>query len=1269
MGQLFSFRLALLLVLLCTPVNADIASARVDETTATQAIIRYTAPDANPCTVEVSESASFSPLVHDVDPALFAGSNIDNRAESLSEERERSFLVGKRRAEQAASGRWYSRALQAWTAHYYRVTCGTDQVTGSFMTSNIVLGNTYNEPLPPAPNVTTSGFFSYSGQYAWPEFLNWNAGDVTARQETVIDPQTGMSLKRMTMPQDMGHYDDHTFQTSTAPAGVWANPNGVLADDSSYASYSGTGSDWLFIADPNLSFGDAKLESLAFSLKAWCSGACAGEDAKVQVCLTVNGVSCWPTSSNVQEMTLGKTAQPPTFTSFGAGVLSMHPWAPPGVPPLLSAEATKRSGQVNVDAAGNVTLGNGSTPFYPGWSAGSRITVAGSSCKITTVMNPQLLSIDVASCSPALSLPLNSVPYSAGNFGVMLRKKTASLDTINLQYAKYTLSVSAQLQWPSGGSPQICNMTAVQNTITGHWGYHCVVGNTPQVYWVDSTTGDANWLGILNTGSHGSPDGWGNQGCNNNSISLAGGGSSGPETYYCANSDETGKAILLKCTVTTTNQPSNFDKTCENITPASHGKDILSLIANFTSGYTPVFDPVQYNAVGIIAMQNGQLVLSDYRGYQDTTAWTIIFNPNLAGTAPGCVGDGKPGCVVAAHSSWAIAPCRWCTMHGVTYAGNSNSALEGGKYLGTSIGSPGGGNYTTAVLSGMSAIPSIPAGSAGCPSGSRGCDLVTVDGEPCNTQPAGPLGGHPAEPLNCPKNPAWNYLQDAAPGDVFSTLSGPLEYMRIIAKNDNQWLLERGVGSPGIVTPATPIQLSPQCMARTDNFSVGVSTWEWVWDFDKDPHGLNADGATIRVIYPYDHMVASPAGMVGGAAWYDPNIRGGYAILDGPGYGDPNKYASIGPDFAGALGLTPYNEIAQEHPSRPQYSASAADQKWFLDARPLSGPGPTIADVATPVSGQLYKFPSTTVDGDNLSLVGGSTAQQSAVNRKLQPTLMFCGAQPLIDVSSAAQGNTIGTDSASSYQYCIARKAGECRTGSARGEIYANCPYVNPRSRYSMTYGCNNVFSEAGLGNDLCVNNTGAYLDGLVQIGVPDTYDSQGALGRTLTHALTRYRLNNVNENVRTTPDGAWLLFEGLAFGTEYQILMGKMLPFPPADSRNRSTFMPLTIQLTPPSGADIDNAVIQFGYAENGTPEQFFCTSRRETCFANASTVGAVPFQFPSDGTDGTAVTVSGVSCASGCEIVIPAVPQRAVYYQVQYRDSANQVIRQTAIQVAFAP
>ena len=112
-----------------------------------------------------------------------------------------------------------------------------------------------------------------------------------------------------------------------------------------------------------------------------------------------------------------------------------------------------------------------------------------------------------------------------------------------------------------------------------------------------------------------------------------------------------------------------------------------------------------------------------------------------------------------------------------------------------------------------------------------------------------------------------------------------------------------------------------------------------------------------------------------------------------------------------------------------------------------------------------------------------------------------------------------------------------------------------------------------------------------------------------------------------------------------------------------------MVVQLKPPDGLGVDNAIMQFGYAENGGANQFYCTSRREACVVVSSAVGNVPFRFASESPDGTAGGLSGVPCSSGCSVAIPALSQKVVYYQVQYRDSGNHVIAQTRLQTVATP
>ena len=187
---------ALITLLLAVGTRASIENVRVVTTTATQAVIWYTPSGGVGCRVEVSESESMRPLVHDVDPALFPGSDLDTRQGTATLGSVRLFVVGRHGMSysgstnpfQAADGSIRSRALQAATGHYYRITCGADVVTGSFTTGNVPLGKTFGEPLP----------VGAPGKYNFPTLFN-------NRAQRIVDPNTGVLLRRVTLDGDQSN--------------------------------------------------------------------------------------------------------------------------------------------------------------------------------------------------------------------------------------------------------------------------------------------------------------------------------------------------------------------------------------------------------------------------------------------------------------------------------------------------------------------------------------------------------------------------------------------------------------------------------------------------------------------------------------------------------------------------------------------------------------------------------------------------------------------------------------------------------------------------------------------------------------------------------------------------------------------------------------------------------------------------------------------------------------------------------------------------------
>jgi hypothetical protein len=134
---------------------------------------------------------------------------------------------------------------------------------------------------------------------------------------------------------------------------------------------------------------------------------------------------------------------------------------------------------------------------------------------------------------------------------------------------------------------------------------------------------------------------------------------------------------------------------------------------------------------------------------------------------------------------------------------------------------------------------------------------------------------------------------------------------------------------------------------------------------------------------------------------------------------------------------------------------------------------------------------------------------------------------------------------------------------------------------------------------------------------------------------------------------------------------MVKAPPFPAQDAYDRSDFIPTNVTVSVPQGQGITNAVVAFGYLENGTTSQLYCTSRRETCIANSATVpaGLDPFFFPVEGTGGTESGLPGVACTNSCTVAVPAITGRTLYYRIHYRDASNKVVQVGPLQASITP
>jgi hypothetical protein len=134
---------------------------------------------------------------------------------------------------------------------------------------------------------------------------------------------------------------------------------------------------------------------------------------------------------------------------------------------------------------------------------------------------------------------------------------------------------------------------------------------------------------------------------------------------------------------------------------------------------------------------------------------------------------------------------------------------------------------------------------------------------------------------------------------------------------------------------------------------------------------------------------------------------------------------------------------------------------------------------------------------------------------------------------------------------------------------------------------------------------------------------------------------------------------------------MVKAPPFPAQDAYDRSDFIPTKISVAVPPGHGITNAVVAFGYLENSTTDQLYCTSRRETCIANSATVpgGLDPFFYPVEGVGGVESGLAGVPCRSNCAVAVPAITGRVLYYRIHYRDATNKTVQVGPLEAVVIP
>ncbi len=1254
---------------LASSASATISNVVVLGTTATQAVIQYGAPNNSPCNVEISESPTYLPLVYDVDNSKFASASSDARPGSITNGVERRFVAGKRAAEVGLDTVRYSRALQTATQHYFRISCPStgDKATGTFQTMTIPFGNTYAEP----QAIDTS----QPGKYALPTL------STSDRTQRIIDPQTGLLIKTVSLPQDV--FAPVTgVPLSVNRSAAWTNlPNLASADGKVATVSAGTGN--LFMAldpaspyfnfftpyaaayqNPSTAFGYYQVNLIAAVNKGSTVPA-NPDDAKVVACLTVDGVSCYPGSSQYETALTSSLAN---YVFGSTNTIDLWQSTPGAAIPNWPMQVP-RSGTVTCDGSQNVTLTAGS-PFSITWAAGSTININGTDYAIATLNHTASLSLK-STC------PSGSYPYISNNFGVLIHKKTASADTISIDYGSVNYVLNFYFPFTTGGGNKLCAATTVTGP-NGTPGYNCAMpsGN---MYWIDAQSGESHLFSNEST----SP----NVGCASDSQIFD---PNDPDSYYCG-----GTGVLYKtkyygnhsepvtlnpagniqvfqnlkyCNTKSSAAPYASQQPCIVTTPLTPGTNIGIMAAAFTSNpaYAPAFDPTVFTNVQFKDVDDsGNALIHIWRGGHNSIAWLIAYNPTATSNSEGgtsmgaagnhgCVGGGTPGCVIGAMPGWARPGCRWCTMKSgdSPYPGWTDSAsyiwgggVGQGPYYVPVIN--GGANGTSSVLDGTTSLQACPANSYGATG--KNCTSMTIGSEPLSPNHGSGETGLPGE------------IGNSAVGDYFSLAAdGSGELMRLIVKTPGSvsgtwvYVLQRDITRLAAnhvyaISSANP-NLYAVCGANQFPLNTDAGG-TWYWNFLADPHGMNSTGLTI----PGD-----PNEVNNHYFWLHGN--GGFASAT---TNDPRCSVAfyfcystrlVGTrSFQQTLTATPTTGVqtqnpafgsgaadfsnTQSHPTGGGERASADRFNYMFDGRPYRGgyssgsAGGSGSNPATVIGGQLYKFPASAMVNIDVPF------------RKVYPTAAFSGQAPLVDISSPATGNIIGITGSDSYKYCVAAVANECRQGSSIGDVFVNAP--NVRYPYCFQAAQNLNLSED---YDLCIGGSPMVRDAVMQIDM-SRVDNEGRFQRVLTK-FSRPRVLSVFYTPYVLPNGQWMVFEAQLAGdgnTNKSLLVAKIPPPSPADTYNRGNFIPISLQMPAIPGAN--QAYVRFGYAESGPWNSLFCTSRAEICVSGSQSSPTPvdpknPFYFEQT----EAGKWSGMACTTGCTLVIPSIPQRVLYYQYVY-------------------
>lgn len=1255
-----------------------VSSVQVGDPARQQGVVTFRVSDPAQCTVTVYRDPALTDKVDDTNNSVFAGSETCIRPFNVIDGRQVTAVIGRRTSETASSGKLVSRSLEVNRPYYVRITDLTDGSSAqvSFTTANIPWGDTHVEDVPYHP----AGF----NRWAYPD-LDWS--DAGAEKE-YVDPMSGVRIHRA--PRNVlgggGPWGDNVnfefaFMNPLDVSGAWSNVQNVLNTSTAgpFASYAGTAQAQLFlpfrfdgpVGQPWKVDGNS-WEDVRLKLYGFAAGTGSVEDQKVLVCLAANFNPASNACSSAEiELTLpawaGSTQGPSAYPSYG-----FTGWSLPR--PLTAGELSIPNGTATV-AASAVILNSGFLP--PNAAVGMRININGS-------------WYTIGALGTATHFPLAEPNVTAsgnwylGSFGIRLRKKTVTNNQINVA-ATFSAVYSQNSQMPANGVRDFCHtltfpvnyqsdgVTALVPPQQGRLCYdghilYALLQDGSMRYISPLTHPDNSYQGVniqIPLGAFSQTDPYALIGMHTDDSGTPGAPASYKRVFYeitynpntCHFKSWTGNAYR-----TVPNPPDCV--TWVNKTPATGGRTITDQMGAATSN--PIWDSTLSNwsldgldshhffelrtvsgrwaSLNLGLSQDNPCILAVF----DLTTYTLVkMFDSLSGTLPGLrwAGCHANGMEIPYGSDYGTGGYTQLT------ARNQAGYLSGPMVL-QSVAAKSLDNGATWNTN--TSLTNVQAATCGPnPYGVTGLQCVKLklpSDKPCNVNaPPGEASKWP-----CPWHAGWSnpigLSLDA--GDSFSRVSnddnsqpvspdGKREKFKVLSKTPD--------GSGGWIYE---VQRWSACDNINSDFTRGAVQY-----YD---HLYTGQGGNTHP-NGWNGMATPNGGCAGTLAWI--NLPKPLASTDWRGDNTQISVShstfGLGPD---GVQLMQVGNSGSKVGTYPEMAGTSPDVSFSQDASSFAGwvrgsgdeveSYPTLSNWTAPTVQRRSLYwdfrhinPATGSSpeyltgpfGQTYSLVGGQ--QFTYKVSSFGDVGSFKERPPNVFATNGAYKNISGPGSVINdtklYSYCQAYRAGECVDGthpnevrSIPGDVYVVAPnaHIEPGRCSADTY---TTYSP-------CVTPLWSHGAWMTE-GDARTDDPLGTRFRRITMALSGPAAQYQYTSPHMVPDSSTVLLRpGYTNGVRPDVLAVKIPPPEANDSVDRGNFVPVSIVLPPGFGY----ARVRFGYAENGTAGDFYCTSRLESCVTDSV---VKPFAYTQ--TD----TLTATDCRTGCTIRIPALPGRVLYYRLE--------------------